>query len=252
MRTPLVCLIILTYTTVVIAETQNIGWNSFTFGLIWPPTYCYSYIRPIPDGVTSFTIHGLWPQIYPDITPNCTPTVKFNLTLLDPLRPELDHKWPCLRDCSAAEVFWENEFKKHGHCAVQDPQIRSVFGYFKAAVEVYNKTDLLNTLERNNIVPSNRTLYNRTYFQNVLKKEYGFPGWLLCRQGRGKGVTYYNFEEVRFCMNRSFAHINCTLFGPCPEKFYLPPFFNSSELINVTRRRRWGSTKRRPTRRRRP
>ncbi|CAH8298731.1 unnamed protein product, partial [Schistosoma turkestanicum] len=103
-----------------------------------------------------------------------------------PLRPELDHKWASLRNYSAREIFWAQEFEKHGQCAVQDPRIGSVFGYFNAALVLYNRTNLLNTLKRNNIVPSNRTMYSKIYFQNVMKKEYGYPAWLLCRPGRGK------------------------------------------------------------------
>ncbi|CAH8298741.1 unnamed protein product [Schistosoma turkestanicum] len=216
-------LTILAFTTIVIVGTQNITWDSYKFGLTWPPTYCYSYIRPIPDGVTSFTIHGLWPEIYPDIIPNCTAEEKFNLTLLNPLRPELNHKWPHLNNLSATEIFWEREFEKHGQCAVQDPLIRSVFGYFKTALELYNRTDLFSTLRRYNIVPSNQTIYNS--YKN------------------------YSLEEVRFCMNRSFAYINCSSYGICPEEFYFKPFFNSSELINVTRRPRWRPTKKPVTRR---
>ncbi|CAH8294625.1 unnamed protein product, partial [Schistosoma turkestanicum] len=82
----------------------------------------------------------------------------------------------------------EFQFNKHGQCAVQDPKIQGVYGYFKTALEVYNKTDLLNTLRRHNIVPSNRTLYNLTYFQKIMKIEYGFPALIICRQGRGKGA----------------------------------------------------------------
>ncbi|CAH8294645.1 unnamed protein product [Schistosoma turkestanicum] len=73
-------------------------------------------------------------------------------------------------------MFREVQFYKHGPCAVQDPQIQGVYGYFKTALAISNKTDLLNTLRRHNIVPSNRTLYN--------------------------GVKYFNLEEVRFCLNR--------------------------------------------------
>ncbi|KAH8856097.1 Intracellular ribonuclease LX [Schistosoma japonicum] len=225
MHSILVYLSVLTISSIIQAAYKNPNWDAYLFTLTWPPTFCSSYNVTLPLNFTDFTIHGLWPIILPNITVNCTGTEKFNISLLQGLRPRLDVEWPSLKNLSRTESLWKHEFEKHGLCAVEDPKIGNQVGYFNTSLQLRAKTDLLNTLKRYNITPSNVTEYNKTVFQEVMKKAYGSPVHLSCRQNRGKGSPKnHSLEEVRFCLNRSFSHIPCPNEGKCPERFYFPPF----------------------------
>ncbi|CAH8428716.1 unnamed protein product [Schistosoma turkestanicum] len=238
MRSLLMCLMFLAFTTIVIVGSVYIRWDFYQFSLSWPPTYCDPYLCKLPPEVNSFTIHGVWPTIWPNITPKCNVSVKWNLSNLDPIRPELDYKWPRLKNNTKRDIFWRYEYRKHGRCALEDPAIIGVLGYFNAALSVYNHIDLLNKLQMYNITPSNVKLYNKTYFRDVLKKLYGIPGRLICKMKCENDRTDFDLEDIRFCLNRTFAFINCSTEGDCPEKFYFPPYPNRTTQIKTTKKRR--------------
>ncbi|VDP44652.1 unnamed protein product [Schistosoma margrebowiei] len=132
--------------------------------------------------MNDFTIHGLWPQIFPEKLPNCTKTEQFNLTLLKSLESDLLSLWPSLSNYSSPESFWKHEFNKHGQCALEDPLIHGQYGYFKFGIDLMKKLRLLDNLKKHNITPHASEQYN---------KDLG------------------RLEEVRICLNLSHNYTDC-------------------------------------------
>ncbi|CAH8428669.1 unnamed protein product [Schistosoma turkestanicum] len=139
---------------------------------------------------------------------------------------------------SKTATFWRHEYRIHGRCALEDPLIVGVLGYFNAALALYKRIDLLNKLQMYNITPSNITLYNRTHFEDILIKLYGWPGRLRCRWSGDRDNLRYDLKEVGFCFNSSFAFRNCSYRGNCPSLFYFPPYLNETKRNTEGERRR--------------
>ncbi|TNN04939.1 Ribonuclease Oy, partial [Schistosoma japonicum] len=190
------------------SRIQKSRLDAYLFSLTWPPTFCSSYNVTLPLNFTDF--HHPWtlwllqvviivledsfnhllsykliilfnrPIILPNITVNCTGTEKFNISLLQGLRPKLDVEWPSLRNLSRTESLWKHEFEKHGLCAVEDPKILNQVGYFNTSLQLRAKTDLLKDSNINAKYVTEYTYRNalclllfcrKLYFKEVLKKK---------------------------------------------------------------------------------
>lgn len=66
----------------------------------------------------TWSIHGLWPELNSSIWPQfCRPSLDFNLSLLDPIRTELNANWASCGGSVDEDVkFWKHEYLKHGTC----------------------------------------------------------------------------------------------------------------------------------------
>ncbi|XWS65519.1 hypothetical protein CRYUN_Cryun05aG0120100 [Craigia yunnanensis] len=128
------------------------GQGNFAFyklSLQWPPSVCNDP-RFYCGGSTilsSFTIHGLWPQ-FDDDTPvkpydprknRCTDVIPTNPDdILDSLQSiqeyYLTRLWPNLRNpqsLSTNQEFWKYEWKQHGMCSDYP---NNPYKYFAAAI----------------------------------------------------------------------------------------------------------------------
>ena len=67
------------------------------------------------------TIHGLWPNNNDGSYPQNCSNERFDLSNLQPIREELEQKWPNIQapspDSESHVSFWEHEWSKHGTCS---------------------------------------------------------------------------------------------------------------------------------------
>ena len=78
------------------------------------------------------SIHGLWPQYSENSWPEYCTDIKFDLSLIKSLLPELKKHWHSYNGRN--EKFWEHEWKKHGTCSYMDEHT-----YFKTALALREK-----------------------------------------------------------------------------------------------------------------
>ncbi|XWS08312.1 hypothetical protein CRYUN_Cryun41cG0068600 [Craigia yunnanensis] len=144
--------------TVSLVVSGKRGFGFYKLSLQWPPSSCnIEGKRCIPVIRPNFTIHGLWPQKDNDmpvppynntinICTNTIPTKKENnMDQLQPIREELDEKWPNLYLKKEEEGkryirdnlgFWMHEWEYHGMCSdyPNDPH-----GYFTKTLDLFDK-----------------------------------------------------------------------------------------------------------------
>lgn len=71
----------------------------------------------------------------------CT-KVKFNATLLEPIRTSLDEYWYEIDSTKEGNYFWSHEWQKHGSCAKELATFDTELKYFSAALDLRQKFDL--------------------------------------------------------------------------------------------------------------
>ena len=93
----------------------------------YQPEFCYEKgEKPVgchhPKQIWDrLTIHGLWPNNNDGSYPQNCSNEKFDLSNLQPIREELEQKWPNIQAPSSNTArhvdFWEHEWGKHGTCS---------------------------------------------------------------------------------------------------------------------------------------
>lgn len=105
----------------------------------WPVTDCTeweeedpSHTCNMPTDNRTWSVHGLWPTKTGTDGPYfCDSAIKFDPTLLAPIESELENYWVNIEGNTKKYSLWEHEWKKHGTCAVQLPQLDSLLNYFQ-------------------------------------------------------------------------------------------------------------------------
>ncbi len=85
-----------------------------TMRQIWPKTQCLDaegrdqkLACTIDSKVTSWVIHGLWPNYFGNAWPaNCDLSNKFDLNLISSLLDDLNEHWPNLYTDTELTAFW--------------------------------------------------------------------------------------------------------------------------------------------------
>ncbi|KAG5442324.1 Ribonuclease Oy, partial [Clonorchis sinensis] len=119
-------------------------WDYLTFSQQWLPTLCsFKECVRVPPA-DKFTIHGLWPNVWPDREPrDCPPATPFDLHKLNPILEKLRTEWPDFLSTMDPDAFWEHEWYKHGRCAVEDELIKDELGYFNTSLNLHWKLPIL-------------------------------------------------------------------------------------------------------------
>ncbi|XWS65515.1 hypothetical protein CRYUN_Cryun05aG0119700 [Craigia yunnanensis] len=188
------------------------GQGNFAFyklSLQWPPSVCNDPRFDCGGStiLSSFTIHGLWPQFYDDspvppydpINNRCTDVIPTNpddiLYSLQSLQePYLTGFWPNLRNpqsLSTNQWFWKLEWQRHGMCSdySNDP-----YQYFVAAINLFVN-------------------YEPLYGTGIEPREDPYPAYTISEAIRGKVGAYpeiacnqvdgiLQLKEVRLCFLR--------------------------------------------------
>ena len=101
--------------------------------------------------------------------------------------------------------FWAHEFSKHATCtstfdvACYGPsykQHQEVIDFFDAAIRAYKQYPTYNLLASFGIVPSNRTTYTLSQFQNALQSQTGAIPYLGCGHNGTVLEEVWYFQHV--------------------------------------------------------
>lgn len=87
--------------------------------------------------ISSYGIHGLWPQYSDDNYPSFCKDVSFDYDILKPILPELEEYWYSSQ--GSGEKFWSHEWKKHGSCMFVESNVTTELLYFQKTLELYHE-----------------------------------------------------------------------------------------------------------------
>ncbi|KAL9246384.1 hypothetical protein vseg_019925 [Gypsophila vaccaria] len=208
--------------------SHSSNFDFFYFVQQWPGGYCdtkgHKCCYPNTGKPTSdFHIHGLWPNYndggYPS---SCDPTNSFDSSQLDDdFLSKLTAEWPSFTCPSIGTKFWAHEWNKHGTCA--ESTFKAQRDYFQAALDLKEKTNLLQALDKANIKP-NDEFYNAEDVKEAMKAEIGYYPWIECnRDAEGNSQIY----QVYVCVDKNGKDfIECPVLphGNCASRVQFPKF----------------------------
>ena len=114
--------------------------HHFMFVHSWQATECMKWMtsgknrKCIIGAAIGWTIHGLWPSLDKQLGPyDCDKNDRFNPNALRSLLPELEVKWPTVKDEHIQRdeySFLRYQWSRHGTCARQLPTLNTQKIYF--------------------------------------------------------------------------------------------------------------------------
>ena len=192
--------------------SQAADWDIFTFTQEWPTTVCNQAEQEhhkcvIPDGVNTWSIHGLWPTKTGTEGPHDCRNVTFNPDNIKNITSELTKFWPNMYADTSATSFWEHEWSKHGTCAMDLPATANEYLYFRKALDVMKIFDATMLFQKYNIVPSDTKVYNVSQLENAIKEQTGVTPLIECAydEKTRKHLVY----EVEICLSKTFKPVSC-------------------------------------------
>ncbi|XP_074593109.1 ribonuclease Phyb-like [Brevipalpus obovatus] len=155
----------------------------------------------------SWTIHGLWPQIFKrqDYGYCCAPHQHeyLNPSDLSSIEALLKEFWPSKHDNDFG--FWIHEWKRHGTCA-QLTEYASKKHFFLKALKLYFITNVDAALAKAGIKYNG--IYSAQTILNALGNQLGVPPTLVCRNNVGSNQA---ISEIRFCFDsKAMKRIACS------------------------------------------
>lgn len=219
-------LVLLLPSFLAILSTAKQDFDFFYFVLQWPGSYCDtrrsccypSTGKPAAD----FGIHGLWPNNNDGSWPsNCDPDSEFDSSKIDDLMEDIRTHWPTL-SCPSNDgtKFWTHEWEKHGTCS---ESALDQHAYFKSALTLKNKLNLLQVLTDEGIEPDGG-FYNINRVKNAIKRGTGFTPGIECNVDESRNSQLY---QIYMCVDTSGTEfIECPLFPrtKCGSRIEFPAF----------------------------
>ncbi|XP_073138819.1 extracellular ribonuclease LE-like [Henckelia pumila] len=199
----------------------------FYFVLQWPGSYCdtkQSCCYPTTGKPEAdFIIRGLWPN-YNDGTylTNCDPNEPFDQSKISDLISKMQQNWPSLAyPCGNGTELWAYEWEKHGTCS---ESVLDQHDYFKSALELKSKLDLLQILQSEGINPDGG-YYNLSSIKKAVQNAVGQIPWIECNADESKNSQLY---QICFCVDSSGSNfIACPLWprgNKCKSTVEFPSF----------------------------
>ncbi|PVD25866.1 hypothetical protein C0Q70_13530 [Pomacea canaliculata] len=166
----------------------------------------------IPDKVSSWVAHGLWPTQKGSQEPiKCNKTWKLDVNELKTLRPKLDYRWASLRVDFGVERenenLWRHEWMKHGTCATTLSALKNPFHYFNATLSLMDSFNLLEMLTEEGIKPDQKKTYDYEDIRAAVQKHTGVTPCLVCIKDKEVEKTY--LREVEIWLDKDFQPVNC-------------------------------------------
>jgi len=221
MLVPVFILAFLCQTTVsfkLFRSDYDADFNLFVFTQWWPQTQCHvsddgTFAESkenrscVPQGITKWTIHGLWPTLGEEHKPVfCNSSWPFDESDVKDLKPKLEHQWPSFEPDHGDSGFWQHEWEKHGTCCTDLPYLNSEHKYFSVTLSLNDKYDIFSVLEQNGIVPSDAKTYQVKDIENALFESYQVHPTVYCIPVKGsKQMLSY----VELCLDKQLCPINC-------------------------------------------
>nr|GMD29636.1 extracellular ribonuclease LE-like [Ipomoea batatas] len=198
----------------------------FYFVQQWPGSYCdtkQSCCYPTTGKPASdFGIHGLWPNYNDGTYPsNCDSTNPYVQSKVSDLMSRIQQSWPTLACPSGSgSSFWSHEWEKHGTCS---ESILDQHGYFKAALNLKSRINLLQILQAAGIHPDG-SFYSLSSIKNAVESGIGYAPGIECNaDAEGNSQLY----QIYICVDSSGSElIQCPVFpqGKCASSVEFPAF----------------------------
>ena len=133
----------------------------------------------------------------------------------------MQRNWPTLA-CPSGDgsAFWTHEWEKHGTCS---ESILDQHGYFKSALNLNAKVDLLKVLVDAGIEP-NGGEYSLTSIKQAIEGATGHTPFIECNSDSSGTRQLY---QVYLCVDTSGSQfIQCPVFprGKCASTIQFPSF----------------------------
>ncbi|GMH01724.1 hypothetical protein Nepgr_003563 [Nepenthes gracilis] len=210
-----------------LCRSNDKDFDFFYFVQQWPGAYCdankhHCCYPKSGKPAADFGIHGLWPNYEDGSYPsNCDTDNSFDESEIQDLEGKLIREWPSL-SCPSSDglKFWSHEWNKHGTCSESFLNQR---GYFQAALNLKEKTNLLQTLRDAGIEP-NDEFYNLEDVKQAIQEGTGYEPWIECNQDEEGNSQLY---QVYMCVDTSGKNlIQCPVRprGNCASKIQFPSF----------------------------
>ncbi|XP_048733907.1 ribonuclease Oy-like [Ostrea edulis] len=187
-------------------------WDIFTYTQEWPVAVCINgreehHTCSIPQDVTGWGIHGMWPTKTGTRGPTSCGTQPFDQNAISAILPKLKLLWPNMYSDSSEYSFWEHEWSKHGTCASSLNSTSTEYKYFSKALDLYTRFNGQTLLGKQGIVPSSSATYNIKPTEAALKRELGVNALVQCTYDHDtrRQVIY----EIEICLNKSFEPVDC-------------------------------------------
>ena len=189
--------------------SSNFEWDYFLLVREWPGT-----VSPgaLPSYITSFTLHGLWPNRNDGSYPQCcNSSYPFSYAEIAPIIQDVDRIWyDTLHDQLNATSFWGHEWDKHGTCAMLgDPSCcSSERAYFETCISLHDQMTEVKWLAAAGIVPADpsQTLYKQSDFISAIQQGLGQQPLIKCQNdSNGNNVVY----DLGVCIDKSLNIIAC-------------------------------------------
>lgn len=198
--------------------------NLFVFTQWWPQTQCqidadadWRFTQPslnktcVPQGITEWTIHGLWPTVGKEHAPVfCNSSWPFDESLVEDLRPLLEQQWPSFDRDYDNPAFWKHEWEKHGTCSTNLDYLNSEHKYFAVTLLLNIKYDLFRALAKSGITPSSEKTYKVKDIESALYEYFGVYPVVECLI---KGPVQM-LDSVELCLDKQLKLINCLESAP--------------------------------------
>ncbi|GIY29309.1 ribonuclease Oy [Caerostris darwini] len=206
---------------------SNKTWTYFVFAQQWPPAACLQVPGgkcKIPDVVSDWTIHGLWPTSDKGYPSFCNKSWPFKPDLIKPLLLSLEEYWPNIYADSSEITFWKHEWTKHGTCATSLKNFNSERKYFWQSLVLQNKYNIHDFLGRAGIFPNPDKPLLLTYIENAIYKQVNQTIKLFCKNHEQYSQPVLTSMYV--CLNKKLQTIDCDKIDePTCKKtyvYYLP------------------------------
>lgn len=182
--------------------------SAFYFMQQWLASYCNQQGTPCcypPSGkpAADFTVYGLWPYFSDNSFPTSCPGANFDVAPLKPIEGRLQKAWPSLTCPLIGRKFWLHEWNKRGTCS---KSILDEMAYFNAAMDLKDKVNILQALDKAGIKPNNQ-FYPIESFEQAVFKATGFHPVIGCNQNaQGKKQIW----RISVCVDGSGTKlVNC-------------------------------------------
>ncbi|KAL0336376.1 UNVERIFIED_CONTAM: Extracellular ribonuclease LE [Sesamum radiatum] len=198
----------------------------FYFVQQWPGSYCdtkrgccYPTTGKPPS---DFGIHGLWPNYRDGSYPsNCDPNNPYDQSKISDLISRMQENWATLScPSNSGSTFWSHEWEKHGTCS---ESALDQHGYFKAALNLKSKVDLLQILQSAGINPEGG-FYSLSSIRSAIRSGIGYTPGIECNVDEEGNSQLY---QIYVCVDTSGSElIECPVFpnGKCTSSVEFPSF----------------------------
>lgn len=185
--------------------------------LQWSSGVCATSAEDCDRGanVNNFTIHGLWPcQNSNPMEPHyCCFDQRFDYEALEPILPQLRRYWYAYfgtDESSSDRQFWAHEWTKHGTCARDIAALHGELSYFKTTLDTFLRLDIVNTLAKAKIVPSNSVKYDSNNIIDAIKAIHGGKRIEIeCRFKHNNPKP--DVTALDFCFNSKLEPVDCPI-----------------------------------------